>query len=253
MPNLGYTAAESPGWFDALPKNSAQDVMYEGAHCRDAAANHQFPIAAAFWIIWIVSTEKCWNLTQNLMQIYCSTHLVILNAMATQCTCSLNSVYHPHWLAQWSRHCSHMHFPVHPPWLQGYINVTQTILILTVAGLFSGQTFYAHIYTHTHTEWGKSRFTVYPCIIYYCIIHCKPTFASPCICVHTHTHTKPYYMGDQSKYIHFIIPDEKCHLWIHNFPILITWPCGRKDIIIIFNVPGLTEQVALDIDILYHG
>lgn len=60
-------------------------------------------------------------------------------------------------------------------------------------------------------------------------------------------------MGDQGKYINFIMPDEKCHLWIHNFPIVITWPCRRKDIIIIFSVPGLSEQMALDIDILYHG
>ena len=29
-----------------------------------------------------------------------------LNAMATQCTCSLNSTYQPHWLIQWSHHYS---------------------------------------------------------------------------------------------------------------------------------------------------
>ena len=32
---------------------------------------------------------------QNLMQIRCSTHSVILNATTTQYTCSLNSIYHP--------------------------------------------------------------------------------------------------------------------------------------------------------------
>ena len=74
---------------------------------------------------------------QNLMQIHCSTGLVILNATTTQYTCSLNSNYHPHWLVQWSHHCSCMHIPVHSPWLPGYINVVQTILvILTMAGLF---------------------------------------------------------------------------------------------------------------------
>ena len=37
-----------------------------------------------------------------------------------------------------SRHCSHMRIPVHSPWLPGYIDVTQTILVLlTMAGLFS--------------------------------------------------------------------------------------------------------------------
>ena len=40
-----------------------------------------------------------------------------------------------HWLVQWSRHCSCMHIPVHSPWLPGYIDVVQTV-ILTVAGLF---------------------------------------------------------------------------------------------------------------------
>ena len=52
-------------------------------------------IAAAFWIIQIVSMEECSRLTQNSMQICCSTHSVILNAMATQYTCSLNGIYCP--------------------------------------------------------------------------------------------------------------------------------------------------------------
>ena len=70
------------------------------------------------------------------MQIRCSTCWVILNPMATQYTCSLNGVYHPHWLEQWSRHRSHTRIPVHSPWLPGYIDVTQTTLvILTMVGL----------------------------------------------------------------------------------------------------------------------
>ena len=67
---LGCRGAESPGWFDVSPKNSAGEVMHVWACC-DEAASHQLPIAATFWIIWIVSTEGCSNLTQNLMQIYC--------------------------------------------------------------------------------------------------------------------------------------------------------------------------------------
>ena len=47
-PNLGCRGAESPGGFDVSPKNSARDVMHEWACCRDEAANHQLPIAAAF-------------------------------------------------------------------------------------------------------------------------------------------------------------------------------------------------------------
>ena len=32
-PNLDCRGAESPGWSDVLPKNSAWDVMHERAHC----------------------------------------------------------------------------------------------------------------------------------------------------------------------------------------------------------------------------
>ena len=72
-PNLGCRAAESPGWFDVLQKNSTGDLMHERVYCHDEAAGHQLPIGAAFWIIQIVSVEECSSLTQNLMQIHCST------------------------------------------------------------------------------------------------------------------------------------------------------------------------------------
>ena len=75
-------------------------MVREWVHCCGEAANHQLPIAAAFWIIQIVSTEECSSLLQNLMQSCCSTHSVILNATATQYTCSLNGVYHTHWLVK---------------------------------------------------------------------------------------------------------------------------------------------------------
>ena len=58
-PNLGCRGMGSPRWFDVLPKNFAQDVMHEWAYYLDEAAHHQLPIAAAFWIIWIVSTQEC--------------------------------------------------------------------------------------------------------------------------------------------------------------------------------------------------
>ena len=136
-PNLGCRGPESPGWFDVLPKNSTWDVMHKWAHCRDEVANHQLPVAAAFWIIQTVFSEECSRLMQNRMQTHCSIHSVILNVMATQYTCSLNGVYHPHWLVQWSRHHSHMGIPVHSPWLPGYKDVAQTVLIiLTMAGPF---------------------------------------------------------------------------------------------------------------------
>ena len=136
-PNVDCSGAELSGWHDVLPKNSAWDVMHEQACCCDEAASHQLPVAAAFWTIGIASTEECSNLTENLMRIRCSTRSVTLNATVTQYTRSLNSIYCPHWLVQWSHLCSHVCIPVHSPWLPGYISVVQTILIiLTMAGLF---------------------------------------------------------------------------------------------------------------------
>ena len=82
VPNLGCRGAESPGWFDVSLKKYAGNVMHEWVCC-DEAAGYQLPIAAAFWIIQIISVEKCSSLTQNLMQIHCSTCSVILNVTAT--------------------------------------------------------------------------------------------------------------------------------------------------------------------------
>ena len=81
------------------------------------------------WKNTVVSAEECLSLTQNSMLISCSTCSVILNVTATQHTCSLKGIYYPHWLVQRSHHCSRMSIAVHPPWLPGYINVVQTILV----------------------------------------------------------------------------------------------------------------------------
>ena len=64
---------------------------------------------------------------------------VILNVIAAQYTCSLKGVYCSHWLVQSCCHCSCMHFPVYSHWLPGYINVQTILVIVTMAGLFSGQ------------------------------------------------------------------------------------------------------------------
>ena len=59
---------------------------------------------------------------------------------ATHYMHSLDSVYRPHWLVQWSHHCSHMCIPLQSPWQPDDIDVMQTILIiLTMAGLFPGR------------------------------------------------------------------------------------------------------------------
>ena len=98
----------------------------------------------AFWIIGIVSTEEFSSLMQNLMQIHCSTCSVILNVTATQYTCSLNSVYCPHWLVQWRCHCSHMCIPVHCPWGSLHPCHTNRSCYINNDWTFSGQTSYVH-------------------------------------------------------------------------------------------------------------
>ena len=78
----------------------------------------------------------------------------ILNVTVTQYTCSLNSVYCPHWLVQWSRQCSHVHIPVHSPWLPGYIDATQTTVVILTVVAFSRQTsLYVFIHLSKPIEW----------------------------------------------------------------------------------------------------
>ena len=111
-------------------------MIHEQAHCHNEAANHQLHTAEAFWIIRIFSIEECSSLMQNLMRIHCSTQSFWMwwpHSTHAHSTASTD----PHWLVQWSHHCSHIGIPVHSPWLLGYINVMQTILvILTMVGLF---------------------------------------------------------------------------------------------------------------------
>ena len=79
----------------------------------------------------------------------CSTCSVTLNATTTQDTGSLNGVCCPHWLVQWSRHCSCMRIPVYSLRLPGYIGVVQTVLIiLTMAGLFLDRPYTYMLHTH---------------------------------------------------------------------------------------------------------
>ena len=112
----------------------AWDMMHEQVHCHEEAASYELPELQPFESssfprgIFNLNTPFDADLLL---------YSLILNATATQDTCSLSGVYHPHWLVQWSHHRSHICIPVHSPWLPGYINVLQTILvILTMAGLF---------------------------------------------------------------------------------------------------------------------
>ena len=104
------------------------------------------PIAVDFWIIPIVSAEECPSLTQNLMQIHCSTHSVILNANVTQYTCSLNGIYHPHWLVQWSKWSLFMHVHSSPLSLAARLHqcCENCSCYINSGWTSSGQTSYTH-------------------------------------------------------------------------------------------------------------
>ena len=150
MPNLGYRGDWVPWviWCFAKKLCTRCDA-WVGASlwwtCQSPVAH-----SCTFWIIWIVSAEECSSIMQNLMQIRRSTHSVILNVTATQYTRSLNGVYRPHWLVQWSCHWSCMYIPVHSPWLPGYIDVPQTILIN------NGWTYPGHAsYSFNRQRWAE--------------------------------------------------------------------------------------------------
>ena len=49
-----------------------------------------------------------------------------------------------------NHHCSHMCIPVYSPWLPGYIDIAQTILVILTMGTFSGQTLCVCIYTYMY-------------------------------------------------------------------------------------------------------
>ena len=104
--------------------------MHKRAHCRDEAANHQLPIAAAS------------SFPGGKFKLNTKFDADLLFYSRSHFECDGHTV---HMLTQWhllppvistvNHHCSHMHFPVYSPWLPGYINVTQTILdILTWQG-----------------------------------------------------------------------------------------------------------------------
>ena len=102
---------------------------------------------------WIVSVEKCPSLTQNLMHIHCSTLSVILNpTMATQYTCSLNSVYCPPLTStvksSWFTHAHSS--PLSNLAARLHRCCTNHSHYINNGWTFSGQTSYTHTHKHTH-------------------------------------------------------------------------------------------------------
>ena len=131
--------------------------MYKCAHCHDEAANHQLPIAAALWIIWILSGGECSSLKQNLMQIYCSTCSVILNVTSTPYTCSQQCLPPP--LTSTVKLSLFKHAHSSPLSLAARLHRCHAnhSCILTMAVLFSG-----HTCRYIYPDWGSNL----QCLVY---------------------------------------------------------------------------------------
>ena len=148
---------------------------------------------------------------QNLMWIHCSTHSVILNAIATQYTCSLNGVYLPCWLGQWCHSCSRMCIPVQSPWLPGYIDVMKTILIIfTMAGLFPDR----HLIHH-------------PCL-YFSLSH-TGSIQNQSVIIHTFLSESDYWPGTNQKFSNSFYPIKYFSTKVHShFYFLSKWLFSGK-------------------------
>ena len=144
VPNLGCKGEESPGWFIGgitwwfLKTLCTRHDAWAGVLLWWSC---QSPVAHSCGLL---NHPNCFHTGRFKLNAKFDAdyfiYSLILKTMATQYTCSLKSVYHPHWLVQWSPHCSCLCIPVHSPWLPGYIHVVQTILvILTMDGHFLGR------------------------------------------------------------------------------------------------------------------
>ena len=105
---------------------------------------------------------------------------LVLNVMATQYTCSLSGIYHPHWLVAWSHHCSCIRIPVPSPWLSGYTDVVQTILvILRMVGHFPDRLYiYMNICINNHSIYYDCSHLLFYLICYakHCVFVIKLSF-----------------------------------------------------------------------------
>ena len=121
VPNLGYRGAESPVWFDVSPNNYAWNVIHEWAcswwSCQSSVAQSwgllNYPNSFLRGMFKLNAKFDADSLLYS----------VILNVMTTQYTCSLISIYRPHWLVQWGCHYPRMHVS-DSPWLS-YIYILQ--------------------------------------------------------------------------------------------------------------------------------
>ena len=102
--NLSCRGAESPGRFDVLSENSARDVMDELTHCPDEAANHQLPVAEAFWITGIVYHLSIFHRGKFKLNTQSDPDLLLYLLSHFECDhhtvhMLTNGIYCPHWLS----------------------------------------------------------------------------------------------------------------------------------------------------------
>ena len=130
-PNLGCRGAESPGWFDVTTKNCTKCDPWGNTlswwSCQSPVVHHCGLLnhLKSFYrrMFNLNSKFDADSLLYKLSHFECDDHIVLMA--------------HSVDLLPPLTHFSHMCSPVHCPWLPGYINVVQTILlILTKVGHF---------------------------------------------------------------------------------------------------------------------
>ena len=132
--NLGFSGAESPGDLMLCKKLCMRYDTWVGALSWWSC---QSPVAHSYSLLNHPNSFHRGMFKLNTkFDADLLLYLLIFNVMATQYTYSLNSIYCPHWLVQWSHHCSFMCIPVHSPWLPGNNNAQTILVILTMAELY---------------------------------------------------------------------------------------------------------------------
>ena len=106
-PHLGCKGAESPGWFDVLPK-TLHEMWCLSGHI--VGWSCQSPVAHSCGRLNHLNSFRGGMFKLNTkFNADLLLFSVILNAMATQYTCSLNGIYRLYWLVQWSLIVTHAH------------------------------------------------------------------------------------------------------------------------------------------------
>ena len=114
----------------------------------------------------------------------------------------INGIYRPHWLVQWSHHCSCMCIPVLSPWVPGHIGIIQTVLVIfTMIKLFLDRpgiclnSYFQRFYLFIFKEWEREGERVGETYQYMVAFHAPPTgdlACNPGMCLDWESNKRPF-------------------------------------------------------------